>query len=286
MTPSGDHALDRAAEQGETLIYANMPDRHYWADIWRFRDLLFMLAWRDVLVRYKQTVFGVAWAVVRPFITMVVFTIIFGRLANLPSHDVPYPLLVFSGMLAWQFFATTFADASNSLVGNANMISKVYFPRMIVPIGSLLVGLVDFALTVVLFLGLAVWYGYALDWRVIFFPLFVALLLLFVFACSLWVSAMNVAYRDFRFIVPFVTQLGTYVSPVGFSSSIVPERWRLIYALNPMVGIIDGFRWCLLRGSTALDWQALGIAVAVIAALLVPGLRFFRRLERRFVDVI
>lgn len=273
-------------ERDEILIYANMPDRRYWADIWRFRDLLFMLAWRDVLVRYKQTVFGIAWALVRPFVTMIVFTVIFGHLANLPSHNAPYPLLVLSGMLAWQFFATTFTDASNSLVGNANMITKVYFPRLIVPIGSLLVGLVDFMLMVVLFLGLAAWYGYALDWRVIFFPLFVALLLLFVFACSLWVSAMNVAYRDFRFIVPFVTQLGAYVSPVGFSSSVVPERWRLVYALNPMVGIIDGFRWCLLRGSTALDWPSVCIAAVVIAVLLVPGLRFFRRLERRFVDVI
>jgi lipopolysaccharide transport system permease protein len=268
------------------VITAERSTAHYWAEMWRFRELLLLLVWRDILVRYKQTVFGIAWAVIRPFVTMVVFSVIFGRLAGLPSPDVPYPLLVFAGVMAWQFFASAFADASNSLVGNANMISKVYFPRMIVPLGSILVGLVDFAITAVLFAGLAIWFGYLPDWRVVFLPAFVALLFMFVFAAGVWVSALNVTYRDFRYLVPFAIQLGAYVSPVGFASSIVPEKWRLLYALNPMVGIIDGIRWSLLRGATPLDARSLVIACVVVGLLLFPGIIFFKRQERQFADVI
>lgn len=281
--------MNRAVEAtppATVLITAERSTAHYWAEMWRFRELLILLVWRDILVRYKQTVFGIAWAVIRPFVTMVVFTVIFGRLAQLPSHDVPYPLLVFAGVMAWQFFASAFADASNSLVGNANMISKVYFPRMIVPLSSLVVGLVDFAVTAVLFAALAIWFGYLPDWRIVFLPAFVALLFLFVFAAGVWISALNVAYRDFRYLVPFAIQLGAYISPVGFTSSIVPEKWRVLYALNPMVGIIDGVRWSLLRGATPLDLQSVMVAAAVIAVLLFPGVAFFKRQERQFADVI
>lgn len=269
------------------LITADRSTTSYWAEMWRFRELLLLLVWRDILVRYKQTVFGIAWAVIRPFVTMVVFTVIFGRLANLPSPgDVPYPLLVFAGVMAWQFFAVSFADASNSLVGNANMISKVYFPRMIVPLSSLLVGLVDLVVSLGLFVVLAAWFGFMPDWRIVFFPLFVGLLFMFVFAAGIWVSALNVTYRDFRYLVPFAIQLGAYVSPVGFSSAIVPENWRLVYALNPMVGVIEGVRWSLLGGQTPLDVPSVLVACGVILMLLVPGIAFFKRQERQFADVI
>lgn len=281
--------MTRSSEIGlppMVVISARQASSHYWAEMWRFRELLLLLVWRDVLVRYKQTVFGIAWAVIRPFVTMIVFTVIFGRLANLPSHDVPYPLLVLSGVLAWQYFSVTFADASNSVVGNANMISKVYFPRLIVPLSCLLGGLVDFVVTLVLFAGLALWFGYMPDWRVLFLPAFVALLLLFVFAAAVWVSALNVAYRDFRYLIPFAIQLGAYVSPVGFSSNIVPQEWLVLFSLNPMVGIIDGFRWCLLKGAMPLNLTSLMLACAITAVLLVPGISFFRRQERHFADVI
>ena len=274
-----------AASAPTVVITAERSTTGYWSEVWRFRELLVLLVWRDILVRYKQTVFGVAWAVIRPVVTMVVFSVIFGRLAGLPSHDVPYPLLVFAGVMAWQFFASAFADASNSLVGNANMISKVYFPRIIVPLSSLVVGLVDFAITLVIFAALAVWYGYLPDWRIVFLPVFVGMLFLFVFAAGMWVSALNVTYRDFRYLVPFAIQLGAYLSPVGFTSSIVPEKWRLLYALNPLVGIIDGVRWSVLRGTTPLDTQSVFIGAAVIAAVLLPGVAFFKRQERQFADV-
>lgn len=270
----------------EITIRTNAENRQYWSELWRFREMLFLFAWRDVVVRFKQTIFGVAWAVVRPLITMVVFTLIFGKLANLPSHNVPYPLLVFAGMLGWQFFAATFADASNSVVGNANMISKVYFPRIIVPLSTMFSGMLDLAITGVLYLAIAAWFSYLPDWRIVALPFFVLLLFLFVFAASLWVSALNVAYRDFRYIVPFIIQLGAYVSPVGFSSSIVPEKWRLLYSLNPLVGIIDGMRWSLLRGSVPIDPLSVLIAVAITLSILIPGIIFFKKQERLFADII
>lgn len=277
---------DRTTNVPEIVITAENSGTRYWAELWRFRELLLLLAWRDILVRYKQTLLGISWAVLRPFFTMVVFTLIFGRLANLPSHEVPYPLLVFAGVLAWQYFASTFADASNSLVGNANMIAKVYFPRMVVPLSTMVVGVVDMAITTCLYVALTVWYGYPPDWHVVFLPAFVLLLFLFTLASSIWISALNVTYRDFRHLVPFVIQLGAYVSPVGFSSSIVPEQWRLLYSLNPLVGIIDGFRWCLLRGSVPLDITGVLFATVVTCGLLFYGVTLFKRQERHFADVI
>lgn len=267
-------------------ITAKRSTIHYWAELWRFRDLLLLLVWRDILVRYKQTLFGVAWAVIRPFVTMIVFTVIFGRLAKLPSHDVPYPIMVFAGVIAWQFFSVTFADASNSVVTNANMVSKVYFPRIIVPLSSVLAGLVDFGITLLIFAGLALWFNYLPDWHVAFLPFFVVLLFFFILASGIWISALNVVYRDFRYLVPFVIQLGAYISPVGFSSGVVPEKWRVLYALNPLVGIIDGFRWSLLRGNAPLDLVGVSMSVLVTVILLVPGLMYFKRQERKFADII
>lgn len=269
----------------ETVIAAGTSSLHYWREIWRFRGLLALLVWRDLLVRYKQTVLGVAWALIRPVVTMVVFTLVFGKLANLPSGGAPYPLLVFAAMLPWQFFASTFADAGNSLVGNASMIAKVYFPRLIIPAGAVFVGLVDLVLAGFVFAALCFFYGYYPGWALLCLPIFVLLLCLFVGACGLIVAALNVEYRDFRYVVPFVIQLGTYISPVGFSSDVVPERWRLLYALNPMVGIIDGFRWCLLPDSP-LWWPSIGISALVTVGLAIVGYHFFRKVERHFADVI
>jgi homopolymeric O-antigen transport system permease protein len=270
----------------ETLVIeAGRSERHYWKDLWRYRELFYFLAWRDITVRYKQTVIGVAWAWLRPFLTMVVFTLVFGKLANLPSDGAPYPILVFAGLLPWQFFATAFSEAGGSLVANANMISKVYFPRIIVPASSVIVSFADFLVSAIILAGLMIWYGYAPSWRIATVPLFVAIAFVAAMGAGLWVAALNVKYRDFRHVIPFVVQLGLYVSPVGFSSSVVPERWRLLYSLNPMVGVIDGFRWAIL-GTTEFYWQGGLLSLCVIAVLLGAGIRYFRATERSFADVI
>ena len=228
-----------------TVIEPGGLQRDYWKDVWRHRELLYFLAWRDVLVRYKQTSIGVAWSVIRPFMTMVIFTVVFGKLAKLPSGVTPYAIMVFAGILPWQLFSTAFADMGNSLIVNAGVISKIYFPRLMVPVGVLVVALVDFLVASLILAGLMMWYGYMPDWRIITLPLFIILGLFAVIGPGLWVAAVMVKYRDFRYVVPFIVQLGMYASPVGFSSSIVPERYRLLYSLNPMVGVIDGFRWAL-----------------------------------------
>lgn len=273
-------------EQFEMLIEPNLPALHYWRDVWRYRELFWFLVWRDILVRYKQTVIGVAWSVIRPLATMIAFTVVFGLLAKLPSEGVPYPLLVFAAMLPWNFFANALSESSGSLVGNANLLSKVYFPRIIIPVSSIIVSLVDFAISLVIIAGVMLWYGYLPDWRIVTLPLFLLLAFLPVAGAGLWFSALNVKYRDFRYVVPFMLQFGLYVSPVGFASSIVPEKWRLLYALNPMVGVIDGFRWALLNGTVALYWPGLVFSTALSLALLVTGLWFFRKTERILADVI
>lgn len=278
--------MNAPAENQEILITARPALHHYWRELWQFRELLLLLGWRDLIVRYKQTAIGIVWAVLRPVMTMVVFTLIFGKLAKMPSGDTPYPLLVFAGMLPWMFFSTTFNDVGNSIVSNGHIISKVYFPRIIVPLSALLTGLVDFGLSAVVYIAIAVFYGYLPGWQIVFLPFFILLLCLIVLACSLWVSALNVTYRDFRYIVPFVVQFGGYVSPVGFASSVVPERWQLLYALNPMVGVIDGFRWCLLGAAHAPHWESVAIACVFAVLLLIPGIRFFRRAESTFADAI
>lgn len=273
-------------DKPETVITAKPAMHHYWLELWQFRELLLLLGWRDLIIRYKQTAIGVAWAILRPIMTMVVFTLVFGKLANMPSKDTPYPLLVFAGMLPWMFFATTFNDVGNSIVSNGHIISKVYFPRIIIPLSALLTGLVDFALSAGVYFMIALYYGYMPGWQIVFLPCFVLLLCLIVLGCSLWVSALNVTYRDFRYVVPFVVQFGAYVSPVGFASSVVPERWQLLYAINPMVGVIDGFRWCLLGAAHEPRWESVGMAALFALIILIPGIRFFRRAENDFADAI
>ncbi len=274
------------AAQQELFIEPNRPALHYWHDVWRYRELFWFLVWRDILVRYKQTVIGVAWSVIRPFVTMLAFTVVFGLLAKLPSDGVPYPLLVFAAMLPWNFFANALSESSGSLIGNANLLTKVYFPRIIIPISSIIASLIDFFISLVLMAGIMLWYGYLPDWRVATLPVFLLLAFLPATGAGLWFSALNVNYRDFRYVVPFVLQFGLYISPVGFASSIVPEKWRLLYALNPMTGVIDGFRWALLKGSVELSWLGLLLSTSLSLSLLVTGLWFFRKTERTMADVI
>lgn len=268
------------------VIEAGRTERHYWRDLWRYRELFFFLAWRDVLVRYKQTAVGVLWAVLRPFLTMVVFTLVFGKLAKLPAGNAPYPVLVFAALLPWQFFANAFAEAGNSLITNANMISKVYFPRLVVPTSAVIVSFVDFLISFVILAGLLVWYGYSPDWRILTLPLFVLMAFAAAMGTGLWVAALNVKYRDFRYIIPFVVQFGLYISPVGFSSSIVPEQWRLLYSLNPMVGVIDGFRWAIMRGEAPLYLPGFLLSLLLVALVFVAGIFYFRKTEKSFADVI
>jgi lipopolysaccharide transport system permease protein len=250
-------------EPPELIIEAGRTEAQYWRDLWRYRELFYFLAWRDILVRYKQTFIGVTWALIRPFLTMVVFTVVFGRLANLPSEgDAPYPILVFAAMLPWQFFANALAECSNSLIQNSNLISKVYFPRLVVPTSAVIVSFVDFLISGVILLGLMAWYNAVPSWRIVTLPFFVAIAFAAAMGAGLWLAALNVQYRDFRYVVPFLVQFGLYISPVGFSSSIVPERWRLLYSLNPMVGVIDGFRWAIIGG----DVQLYGDGVSPVAA--------------------
>jgi lipopolysaccharide transport system permease protein len=272
--------------QSVLVIEAGRTERHYWKDLWRYRELFYFLAWRDILVRYKQTVIGIAWAVIRPLLTTVVFVFVFGKLAKLPSDGVPYPLLVFAALLPWQFFANAFAEAGNSLISNANMISKVYFPRLVVPASAVIVGLVDFLISGVMLVGLMLWYGVAPDWRIVTLPLFLALAVVAAMGAGLWIAALNVQYRDFRYIIPFVVQFGLYVSPVGFSSAIVPEEWRLLYSLNPMVGVIDGFRWAILGGENQLYWPGMSLSLALVLVIAITGVLYFRKMGKRFTDVI
>ena len=269
------------------FIEAGRGERHYWRDLWRYRELFQVLAWRDMSVRYKQTVIGVLWALIRPFLTMLVFTFIFGRIAKLPTDgNAPYALMVFAGILPWTLFSNGLSEASNSLVNNEKLISKVYFPRLIVPIAAIVVAFVDFLISFCILLALMGWYRFLPDWRIILLPVF-ALLAFFASAGpSLWIASLNVKYRDFRYIIPFIVQLGIYVSPVGFSSSAVPEQWRLLYSLNPMVGVIDGFRWCILRGQSDLYPEGLLVSILVAAFFLWFGVRQFRKLEKSFADLI
>jgi len=256
------------------------------AELWRYRELLVFFVWRNILIRYKQTAIGVAWALVQPVVTMVVFTVIFGNLANLPSNGAPYALLTAAAVLPWQFFSNGLTAGSNSVVAAANMVRKVYFPRLFIPLADCLSGSLDFAISLVLLTGLMWWYGTALSWTVLLLPLFTLVAALTAFGASLWLSALNVKYRDVKYIVPFLVQAGLYISPVGFMSSIVPERWRFWYHLNPMVGVIDGFRWAVLGPAFEPDWRGFGLSLGIVAVVLVSGLYYFRRTERTFADVI
>jgi homopolymeric O-antigen transport system permease protein len=271
----------------ETTIEPGRSERHYWRDLWQYRELFRVLAWRDVAVRYKQTVIGAAWAVIRPFLTMIVFTVIFGKLANLPSEGTaPYAIMVFAGMLPWTLFSSALSDASDSLLGSANLISKVYFPRLILPMAAAGVAFVDFAINFMILVGLMIWYQFVPNWHIMLLPVFIALALLASLGPGLWLTVLNLKYRDFRYIIPFLVQLGLYASPVGYTSNIVPEQWRLLYSLNPIVGVIDGFRWCLLGGESQLYLPGVTLSFGVTTFFLWLGIRQFRKMEKSFADLI
>ena len=272
--------------QHTLIIEAGRAERHYWRDLWRYRELFFFLAWRDILVRYKQTIIGIVWALGRPLITMLVFTLVFSKLAKLPSEGVPYPILVFAALLPWQFFSSAFSGAGDSLVSNAGMISKVYFPRLVIPTSAVIVSFVDFLISLVILVGLMIWYGFAPNMRLFTLPLFILVAFAAAMGAGLWIAALNVKYRDFRIIVPFVVQFGLYISPVGFSSTVVPEQWRLLYSINPMVGVIDGFRWAIMGGNTKLYWPGFVLSLSLVLVMLVTGTVYFRKTEKTFADVI
>lgn len=275
-----DNSFDLVIEAGRT-------EKQYWQDLWRYRELFYFLAWRDILVRYKQTAIGVVWALIRPFLTMVVFTVVFGKLAKLPTEGgAPYPILVFSAMLPWQFFANSLSECSNSLISNSNLLSKVYFPRLVVPTSAVVVSFVDFMISGIILLGLMAWYTFVPSWRIITLPFFVAIAFAAAMGAGLWLASLNVQYRDFRYIVPFIVQFGLYISPVGFSSAIVPQQWRLLYALNPMVGVIDGFRWAIIGGDAQIYVPGFLLSLLIVLLVLVSGIWYFRRMERTFADVI
>ncbi|MEQ8971679.1 MAG: ABC transporter permease [Coleofasciculus sp. C1-SOL-03] len=270
----------------ELIIEAGRTEQQYWKDLWRYRELFYFLAWRDILVRYKQTIIGIAWALIRPFLTMVVFTIVFGKLAKLPSEGVPYPILVFAAMLPWQFFSNALSGCSNSLISNANLIAKVYFPRLIVPASAVIVSFVDFMISGMILLGLMAWYDFLPSWRILTLPFFIIIAFAASMGAGLWLAALNVKYRDFRYIVPFIVQFGLYISPVGFSSTIVPQEWRLVYSLNPMVGVIDGFRWAILGGEARIYLPGFLLSLGLVFGVLASGIWYFRKVERTFADVI
>jgi lipopolysaccharide transport system permease protein len=275
-----------STNQTTLVLEAGRAERHYWRDLWRYRELFFFLAWRDILVRYKQTVIGMVWALGRPLITMMVFTLVFSKLAKLPSEGVPYPILVFAALLPWQFFSSAFSGAGDSLISNAGMISKVYFPRLVIPASAVIVSFVDFLISGIILVGLMIWYGFAPNLRMLTLPLFIFVAFAAAMGAGLWIAALNVKYRDFRIIVPFIVQFGLYVSPVGFSSSIVPEQWRLLYSINPMVGVIDGFRWAILGGNTQLYWPGFLLSLALVIIIFITGIIYFRKTEKTFADVI
>lgn len=271
----------------ELIIEPGAIEKNYWHDLWAYRGLLYVLARRDILVRYKQTIIGFGWALIRPFLTMVVFTVIFGKIANLQSSEVaPYALIVYCGLLPWQLFSGALGEASTSITGNAGLISKVYFPRLIVPIASIAVVFIDFLISLLILIGLMFWYKFIPTWQIITLPFFILMAILSSIGPGLWITAMNVKYRDFRYVIPFILQLGLYVSPVGFSSSVVPDKWKLIYSINPMVGVIDGFRWSILGKGANIYLPGFLTSWLVIIIFLILGIKKFRAMEAKFSDFI
>tara|TARA_B100000787_G_C16195393_1_gene300403 strand:+ start:2065 stop:2898 length:834 start_codon:yes stop_codon:yes gene_type:complete len=271
-----------------TIIDSKNTKQQYWNDLWSYRGLFYFLSWKDVLVRYKQTVIGVAWSVIRPFLTMIIFVLIFSKIAKLPSDgNAPYAIMVFAALLPWQFFSNALADSGNSLVDNADMVGKIFFPRVIIPASTIIVSLLDFCISFVILIFLMLWYQFVPNITILLLPFFLLLAIINVLGLGLWLSALNVTYRDFRYVIPFMVQFGLYLSPVGFSSSIVPEQWRMLYSLNPMVGVIDGFRWAIL-GSENATLYIPGFIVSIIISLVIlyTGMKFFRKKEKTFADVI
>ena len=272
-------------QTNRVIIEPGRGEKNYWKDLWLFRELFYILSWRDIKVRYKQTVIGAAWSIIRPLLTTIIFTLVFSRVAKLDApNGAPYAIMVFAGMLPWQFFANALGEASNSLVGNANLVSKVYFPRMIIPASSIITSLVDFGISFLLLVAMMLFYQYVPDIKIVLLPVFILMALMAAFGVGLYITALNVKYRDFRYIIPFIVQIGLYVSPVGFSSSVIPEKWRLWYSINPMVGVVDGFRWCIL--GEPLYYPGFIISILVISIFLWIGVVYFRKTEKSFADNI
>ena len=273
-------------EPTELIIEAGHAERHYWRDLWRYRELFYFFAWKDILVRYKQTIVGVAWAVIRPLALMIVFTFIGSHVIKLPADGIPYPLTAFVGILAWNFFSISLQDSATSLVGNANLISKVYFPRLVIPTAAVITAFADLIVATGLLVVLFVWYQFVPSIQIVALPIFVAMALAAAIGSGLWLSAMMVRYRDIRFIIPFIVQFGLYVSPLWFKTSQFPEEWRLIYSLNPMVGIIDGFRWSVLGGPNEIYLPGMMVSFCMSALLIFSGVWYFRKTENTFADII
>jgi len=276
----------------EVFIEPGRAERNYWKDLWRYRELFYILSWRDLKVRYKQTVIGVVWSVLRPLLTMMIFTFVFGRMANFkpPPGVEEYAILVFAGLLPWQFFSAGLSEASNSLIGNERLISKVYFPRMIIPAASVITSLVDFFISLGLMLILLIFFRTVPSLNLVFLPLFIIMAFFASFGVGLWLTALNVKYRDFKHVVPFLIQIGLYLSPVGFTSkqasTIIPEKFRMLYYLNPMAGVIDGFRWCFFGDKSPIYWTGMSISFGIIIIFLLIGIRTFRKMEKSFADLI
>ena len=268
------------------IIEAGKKQANYWKDLLAYRELFLFLAWRDVKVRYKQTVMGIAWGVIRPLLTLFVFSFVFGTMAGLATNGIPYPLIVCAGIIPWNFFSTAFSEAGSSLVSNSNLMTKIYFPRLIIPSSTIIVCLFDFLISLGLMLIIMLYYGYAPSLNLVFLPLLLLLLLICSFGAGFWISSLNVKYRDFRYVIPFIVQLGLYLSPVGFKADIVPEKWRLIYYLNPMTGIIESFRWCLLGNTQSIYLPGFILSIFISIVLLIIGIQYFRKTERSFADVI
>lgn len=272
--------------QFQLEVEAGKPASFLWADLWRYRELFYFLAWREIMVRYKQTVIGVAWTIIRPLVAMAAFTVAFGKLARLPSDGVPYAVMVYTGMLPWFFFSSSLQESGNSLLDNANMVSKVYFPRVIFPVSTIILNLLEFAISFVILLIVMGTCRFLPGLRIMLLPVFLVHLILMSLGCGFWLCALNVKYRDFRYAVPFLVQFAMYISPVGFSSSVIPEDWRLLYCLNPLTGIIDAFRWAIIGGNTALYWPGFLFSAGFTLVVLMSGIWYFHRVERTLADVI
>lgn len=271
----------------ELIIEPGRSEKHYWADLWRYRELFYILSWRDISVRYKQTVIGILWAVLRPLLTMMVFTIIFGKIAKLPSDgNAPYAIMVYAAMLPWQFFATSVTESSNSMIGNTQLITKVYFPRLIIPASSVITSVIDFLISFVILGVIMLFYRYPPSWNMLMLPAFFLIAFFTAMGLGLFITSLNVKYRDFRYIIPFMVQFGLYVSPVGFSSSVIPDQYRLLYSLNPMVGVIDGFRWAILGQESTIYLPGFGLSLLITLFFVYLGINRFRKMEKSFADII
>lgn len=269
------------------IISGGKSKEQYWQDLWRYRELFYVLAWRDVSVRYKETILGVVWTLIKPILTMAILTFVFSKIAKLPTQGAtPYALMVYAGLLPWMFFSSALSESANSLIGNANLISKIYFPRLIVPIATMIVSLVDFLVGFLILIGLMLYYEFSPGWQILALPFFVLMLILACLGPSLWIAAMNVKFRDFRYVIPFLIQFGLYISPVGFSTLLIPDKWQVLYSINPMVGVIDGFRWALLGGEYSFNMNSFFVGWLVILIMLYFGLKKFRSMENEFSDLL